>query len=471
MKFFTLSEISLFFTEKNLEWILLGLSSLLLGIWAVKETIALRNFLLVSGILISIYYILYLWRYGDLKNQCSIWKVLPILLVGFTIFWVIIHYHFFSVDPNKQFQELRSTWLRAFMSSIIGLATGLALRNHPKRLNLLWIGIFITFLFLLCQYIPRAIAQKKILVPDYEYYLFHLKINTVVMGMILIAGIDGALLDYFRASKYRFSNFKFWYLLYWLLGTGIVLWSFVYIIDSRNGIGLSTILYSFWFFCALVYFVRNQILHSNLKSLPALLMACVSLCFILYFLSLQITVNKGWNTFFEDTKLAVQIDRYENWQNTAQMGYPQHENGRFVVANTYERVAWIVAGTRAIIDYPLGTGVLAFPFAKHPNPPPKMSLDGNNPGIATHSGWVELGLAFGLPILCMIFLALLIVFIQAICHEYPARMTVLGLIVVISSLYAVGEAAIQHGIEILFYFLMLIPALIYTNPKVIKLPE
>ena len=39
--------------------ILVLLSSLLLGIWAVKETIALRNILLVCGTLISIYYILH----------------------------------------------------------------------------------------------------------------------------------------------------------------------------------------------------------------------------------------------------------------------------------------------------------------------------------------------------------------------------------------------------------------------------
>jgi hypothetical protein len=77
------------------------------------------------------------------------------------------------------------------MASIIGLATGLALRNHPNRLNLLWLGIFIAFLVLFYQYIPRALAQNKLLVRDYDHYLFHLKVNTVLIGMILIAGIDG----------------------------------------------------------------------------------------------------------------------------------------------------------------------------------------------------------------------------------------------------------------------------------------
>ena len=101
-------------------------------------------------------------------------------------------------------------WLRALLASIVGLGTGLALRNHPNRLNLLWLGIFITFLILYYQYIPRATAQNKLLVPDYDHYLFRLKINMVLMGMKLIAGMDGALLDHLRAINYRWRNVRLW---------------------------------------------------------------------------------------------------------------------------------------------------------------------------------------------------------------------------------------------------------------------
>ncbi|NBX79029.1 MAG: hypothetical protein EBQ94_01405, partial [Flavobacteriales bacterium] len=116
--------------RKNLEWTLVILSSILLGIWAIKGTIALRNILLVSGTLFSIYYIVQEWRYGELKEQCTFWKTLPILLIGLAFVWVIAHYFFFSIDPVQQFQELESTWLRAFMASVVGLATGLALRQY-----------------------------------------------------------------------------------------------------------------------------------------------------------------------------------------------------------------------------------------------------------------------------------------------------------------------------------------------------
>jgi hypothetical protein len=44
-------------------------------------------------------------------------------------------------------------------------------------------------------------------------------------------------------------------------------------------------------------------------------------------------------------------------------------------------------------------------------------------------------------------------------------MNVFGFMVRIMSLYTVGEITIQHGIEILFYLLALLPALLVVKPK------
>ena len=455
-------------SRKNLEWAILILSSVLLGIWAAKETIALRNILLFGGAPLSIYYIAQEFKHGDLKEQCDFWRVLPIFLLGLTFVWVLVHYLFFSIDSSQQLDELKSTWLRAFMATIVGLATGLALRNHPNRLNLLWSGIFIAFIVLFYQYIPRAFAQQKLFVPDYDQYLFHLKINTVLMGTILLAGIDGALFDHLRAIQYRWRYFRIVSLLFWFVGTVMALWSFVYIVDARNGIGVSTILYGFWFICATVILIQGQIKQKKLIGWALFLFASAGLLLILYFASLQTKMNSGWSSLISDAKIAVQIDRYPNWQNLGQLGYPKREDGQMVTSNTYERVAWAVAGSRAILQDPTGVGILSYPFAMHPYRPSNMQLGSGMPGIATHSGWVELGLAFGLPMLSLIFFGLLISFGNALRNNYPVKMTTLGLIFLISTLYTVGEAAIDHGIEVLFFMLALIPALMLVRPYTFK---
>jgi hypothetical protein len=83
-------------------------------------------------------------------------------------------------------------------------------------------------------------------------------------------------------------------------------------------------------------------------------------------------------------------------------------------------------------------------------------------GIATQSGWDELGLALGVPMLTLIFCSLLLSFLNAIRGAYTAKMTILGFIAPIISLYTVGEVAIDHGLEILFFFLAQIPSLMLT---------
>lgn len=450
-------------SQRYFEWILLILSSVLLGIWAAKDTIALRNILLVVGALLSIYYIAKELKEGNLKGRMNLWKILPVLLVGLAFVWVIAHFFLFSVDPAQQWRELRSTWLRAFLACIVGLGTGLALSRYPNRLTILWLGILGAFLVLFYQYLPRALDQQKLLVPDYDHYLFHLKINTVLMGTILLAGVDGALFDHLRSIHYHLRSMRIWIAIYWGIGTAMALWSFVYIVDARNGIGLSSILYFFWFVCAVILLIQSQLSQPNLKNWLVFLLALASLLVIVFFAIQQAKLNRGWSTLIEDAKISVQIDRYEHWQNTTQMGYPLNDAGQLVSSSNYERIAWATAGSRAILQHPQGVGVLSYPFAKHPNAPKKMLEDPSRPGVATHSGWVELGLAFGLPILGLLLTALAITFVNAVKSSYPAKMTVLGLVILLFFLYTTGEVAINHGLEILFYLLGLLPALLWIN--------
>lgn len=453
----------------SLEWILLILSSALLGIWAAKNTIALRNILLIVGAVLAMYYMVSEFRKGGLKERLTLWKVLPVVLVGLAFLWVLAHFFLFSVDATQQWKELKSTWLRAFLAFIVGLGSGLALSRYPNRLTILWLGIFIAFMVLFYQYIPRAIEQQKLLVPDYDHYLFHLKINTVLMGTILLAGVHGAFFDHLRSIHYQLRSLHPWTVICWLMATAMALWSFVYIVDALNGIGLSSILYLFWFACAIMLLIKTQLSQPSLKHWFGLLLAVASLLLFFFFAAQQAKLNRGWSTLIEDAKIAVQIDRYQHWQNPAQMGYPLNSRGQTVTANNYERIAWATAGSRAILQNPQGVGVLAYPFAKHPNVPKRMLEDPAKPGVSTHSGWVELGLAFGLPILGLLLSSLAITFYNAVRRSYPAKMTVLGLVTLIFFLYTTGEMAISHGLEILFFLLGLLPALLWVSLHAVDL--
>jgi hypothetical protein len=97
----------------------------------------------------------------------------------------------------------------------------------------------------------------------------------------------------------------------------MVVWSFVYIVDTHNGIALGTIWYSFWFICMIIILIQGQMKQVNLKGWHLFLFAAAGLLLILYFASLQTKVSTGWSILISDAKIAVQIDRYPSWQNLA----------------------------------------------------------------------------------------------------------------------------------------------------------
>jgi len=171
--------------------------------------------------------------------------------------------------------------------------------------------------------------------------------------------------------------------------------------------------------------------------------------------------NPGWSSMWEDTKTSIQVERYPNWQNPQVMGYPQNATGEVVKFNTYERIAWAVAGVQIFLpENPLGLGILKQPFPrllkeKYPN-----SGD-YTPG--SHSAWVDIALALGYPGIFMFLGSLLSTIYLSMCSNGPFKSLTGLLSVGLILLYAVGEVGSQHSIEILCFLISLISALLLPH--------
>jgi hypothetical protein len=445
-------QIKKLFSQYKTEYLLLAITIVLLGIWAVKETIALRNILLACGSIISFLYIKNEIKKAEIREQLSFWNVLPLFFIALIFIWVLAHYFLLSVDVETQFKELTSTWLRSFLAVFVGLGASFALRKHRNFIIMLWTGIFISFIILFIQYIPLAFKLKKLLVPEYEQYLFHLKINVVITGMILITGTIGGYFDYMLANSKNKRLIKISTGIYTITTLLAVLWAFVFIVDARMGIGLSLIMICFWSVCIPVILYKEKKFKSYKVNFLFIIVPIVSL--VLIFGYQQHLQNKGWSTLIDDIKIAVQIDRFSHWQNTAENPLPKNSSGVEVTGNNYVRVAWAVVGLKYIFENPMGVGVLSFPLDLSLGENNNKKNDSGEFRIATHSGWIELGLAFGIYILLMIFSVLIIVFINIVKNPSNyGRIIVMSFIVLITLLYSTGEAAIQHGLEMLFFFL------------------
>jgi hypothetical protein len=450
---------------------LIAISSVLLAIWAVKHTIALRNILLVLGAVLSLFYFVQLWRTTDLKKYLVGSHGLPLLLIFCSLLWVLVHYWLFSLFPKEQFDEIDSVWLRAFLALLLGLGTGLALQKYPLAIISLWIGILISFAVVFFQYIPKAIARDSLFAPDVFGYIFHVKINTVLIGSLCMAGLGGIFLDYFlyQRSKLLHTVPSTWLkgcdislVAMILLGMLLLLYSYVFIFDTKNGLIASVFLLSGWTLISLInlYLIQKKKNISVGHLLRSLILIICAVLTVSFFIRQHVQVNLGWQNLIADIKVATQIDAYPHWKNVKEMGYPNNALNQPVAANTYERVAWARAGVREILANPLGAGVLAGPYAALTNPGGYLAIKTDYSGvISTHSAWVEFGLAYGWPYLGFIFTNMAILLIFSI-RARVFRYTSLSLVCVIALIYLIGEVSSQHGVEILYYFLALIAALV-----------
>lgn len=111
--------------------------------------------------------------------------------------------------------------------------------------------------------------------------------------------------------------------------------------------------------------------------------------------------NAQWKTFFSDAKIAVQVDRYDNWKYPPEY-LPINELGVKASDSNYKRIAWLIVGTRLSIDQPLGYGLMSQSFGrlcKQIWPESQTSW--------THNAWLDFALGYGLPGFFLLFAAAL----------------------------------------------------------------
>ena len=424
------------------------ISSVLLAIWSLSNTIALRNTLLAIGTLIALFLLKQYATLHKKANSGSVWSYTPIILSACALIWVGIHYLAFSQEPVLQLQELKSTWSRAVMASIIGGATGLVLKNYPQRSQFLWFGIFCSFIYLLIHYLSAYSQSGQAFMPHYYFSSpFGNKINTVLMGGLFIAAICGSAAANLTQHFPVYPKLTY---LYWMLAIAVILFAFTNIIDTRNGLGVGLILICTWVVYLFLVKIKRQ-LSSRKLDWKFGLSILIPLLLISIFIQQHLSINRGWNNFVEDVSIGFQIDEVPNWQNIQKYGYPKTPSGEPVYPNNYERAAWAAAGAHVISTNPWGYGLLEHSLEKmiHQSYPDAVIR-------SSHSAWIDFGLAFGIPGLLLTIGALVSTMIFALRSNSPNQLVVIWLAFSLLLIFTVAEVSSKHTIEILFFFIALL---------------
>lgn len=446
------------------QYVVLVCSTLLLGIWSLPETIALRNITLASGALASVFFL------HQKKSEFFNYHAWPIyVFLGFFP-WLIIHLLFLSHEFNEQFSELRSLWLRCSLAVPIGLATGFILNKNfteskeknskhihgelpisdfgDKSLIFLYIGLggyaFISlgYLFFQWLYTSQAPQFTPNMSSNLLYSLYKAKVPFVIGGtfflplcFILIIRSINLHGSYFLASLGCLG-----------ITSGLFVAAFS---NTKNGILIFT--------SSLTIFIFNLIFrfkwsHKRRKFAAAILV--ITIFSSLYGVTKHIEQNTAWQNILANIEVGIDIDGEKFWRDRdANSSSPLNKRGVSVDDSTYERVAWFSAGVRLLYENPLGFGLVRHSFGNLAlSKWPEFYRPAIDSRGATHSGWLDLALGVGAPGILLIWVPLFVFWFRSLRPEGVWFSYTSWTIPIMCLAYLTSEANGAHFVELLFFF-------------------
>ena len=362
--------------------------SILFAIWILPETILIRHVCLVLGGALSLYVIF------CNRNLLFTRAALPLYLLLALLVWVVFHLSFLSRDPDLQWIEFTTIWKRSAIGLIFAIGMGLSLAAQsiyrPQQVKRTWwifyLGLALPTLIFWLKYLASSLThQGSISPPDFlllyysssKYYIH--KSSYVFFCLPLLAVSLGSIFQMIKSKAiYRGE------LAVYLLGISAALLNFI-VEKDRNGEIYSLLLLLIFF----ALLAKDYVLASSLKSKMIGLVVFLIPLFIGFH---QLKSNEYWNNLLSDAYIAIQIDRYDHWQDTPTKGLPVNDQGKMLTGSNYERFAWMHVALRLVNENPLGYGLVerSFGYLSQKRWP-------NSTLTQSHSGWLDFTLGLGIP--------------------------------------------------------------------------
>ena len=324
-------------------------------------------------------------------------QVLPLFCIFGLFLWVLIHYTFFSLNPALELSEIEGLWIRSLVGAIAALGLGIAIAKHPKLRLYFYLALFSTPLINVIAYCRASYVNHGLVKPNEFVFFLFAKIETAYFGAVAGAVATGNLI-YLLTNKIDKS--KKLQILWWLLGLALVLVSAL-ISSTKNGIAIALGLCAF---LAVVVVVNSILRKGSSKILSAIVVMAILLLSTGVWESHKSLAYKGWDTVFQDAALGLDIDTNKQWQsNEGSVPMPLNSLGIPAAINTYTRFAYAAVGMRLIAHYPMGYGSINNSFEGLQS----LAQIPHQHDRQVHSGWIDFGLAFGIPGLLLIFASLI----------------------------------------------------------------
>ncbi|MEA9598572.1 O-antigen ligase family protein [Polynucleobacter sp. AP-Sanab-80-C2] len=377
------------------------------GIWLQPHTVFIRHFSLVIGAILGSWVIARNWSLLIQK------KSLPLWLIVFLLLWVSIHLYFIGEDKGTQLLEYQRIWKKIALSIPFGAGLGISILGWYRsdyKTEKYWRIIYIGFLAPIIVYFVKYISSYICLIMGFEtpiYLMLSSAHLTDPWGVSRAAYVFFCLPAYFIAmselgevcGKKTWQLNQNWMYLIAIIGTPLIM------LMEHDRTGL--------FYCAVgiiagilsIIKVAN-FQFNNKKQLILLLILLIFLASIVV-ISVQ---NPLWRALKADAIFAVQINEYDQWKHLSGSKSPPliNELGMQVHESNYDRIAWAIRGFDLILKKPLGYGLMTLSFGRLNS----VDFPGSQTNMS-HNGWMDFCLGYGIPGFLLIFIAILLVLINA----------------------------------------------------------
>lgn len=444
-------ELSMKISETQLANISVASACALFCVWILPGTIALRHVLLAIGCITGILLIGNNWKKFILPR----FNLVPLGAIAALFFWVGIHYCFFPLNPDLELSEIKGLWLRALVGSIMAIGFAIALCKNSHLRQYFYFSIFAAPILNLISYLIACIQAGGLVKPIDFFQFYFAKIETAYFGAIATA-VAVANLTYLLFAKSR--NKGNLQIAFYFFGIALVLLSDL-VANTKNGIAISL---SLCVLLSLIILVKACLSYKNSKKVAFTVLALMLLLIALVWQGHKSFAFKGWDTIFEDVKVAVDIDKNTQWQRgEGTVEPPLNSLGIAAAMNTYSRFSWGAVGVRLIGQYPLGYGSINQSF----NRLQSYANIYHEHGGQVHSGWIDFGLAFGIPGLSLIFFALISIIYYGVRQSNELSLTAAIYCLMLIPFGLIAEISYKQYFEATLFFLAFSATIVAFCPK------
>lgn len=373
----------------------------LLFIWQVPGTIALRNAVLGMLLVLTIGLWLRTTNRPSLKHMLMQPPMLCLLLLTG---WLVLSLSW-AVEPKLSLVELKGQWVMPVLCGIAGalMATvaPVVFRNGFKGL----VQVVFWALFLqiaLHDLLDMAYWLSTGAIPFRQAPVLYLPeiVRGLLHGQPLATAFSAQSGDKFSYVNSTLAALivaeivqrvllkKRWLSIGWptLLLASMAMLGCTYLLRFRNGnVGL-LLLVAFAAFMVLVRLAKNWPIWKTAATIAIIVTLLAGFANVLY------KSDARWQSFTETVSIAVDTTTHQAWRLRG-TPYPVMQNGQEVDISAYERLAWGTEGLKLVADNPMGTGYNRNAFGDGIDR--KYQMNGVYRGGHAHSGLIDFAIANG----------------------------------------------------------------------------